>query len=160
MNFQPLRETDILEFELCEEHRMLKDLVARFVEGELMPLEESVLAREAAGEGATLTKEERARIDERSKELGLWGLDAPEDVGGADLPAVALVGVNEELGRTITPYYLPPDSPNLRMLMATCNDKQREHYLEPYVTGGTVSAIGITVPRAGRPGERGVRQRG
>jgi acyl-CoA dehydrogenase len=149
MNFQPLRETDILEFELCEEHRMLKDLVARFVEGELMPLEESVLAREAAGEGATLTKEERARIDERSKELGLWGLDAPEDVGGADLPAVALVGVNEELGRTITPYYLPPDSPNLRMLMATCNDKQREHYLEPYVTGGTVSAIGISEPGAG-----------
>ncbi|MFP6581202.1 MAG: acyl-CoA dehydrogenase family protein [Candidatus Hydrogenedentota bacterium] len=138
-----------MEFELSEEHRMLKEMVARFVEDELLPLEERVLEREASGQGTMLTMEERARIDERSKELGLWGLDAPEDVGGADLPAVALIGVNEELGRTITPYVLPPDSPNLRMLMATANDRQREQYLAPYVSGGTVSAIGISEPGAG-----------
>ncbi|MFP6617328.1 MAG: acyl-CoA dehydrogenase family protein, partial [Candidatus Hydrogenedentota bacterium] len=138
-----------MEFELCEEHRKLKELVARFVESELMPLEENVLAREASGKGTALTAEERARIDERSKELGLWGLDAPEDVGGSDLPLVALIGVNEELGRTVTPYVLPPDSPNLRMLIATCNPKQRVQYLEPYVKGGTVSAIGISEPGAG-----------
>ncbi len=58
-----------------------------------------------------------------SRELGLWGLDAPEDIGGSDLPAVAMIGVNEELGRTVTPYTLPPDSPNLRMLMATVNER-------------------------------------
>ncbi|MFI4951047.1 MAG: acyl-CoA dehydrogenase family protein, partial [Caulobacterales bacterium] len=68
---------------------------------------------------------------------------------GADLPAVAMIGVNEELGRTITPYTLPPDSPNLRMLMATVNDRQRVAYLEPYVRGETVSAIGISEPGAG-----------
>ena len=138
-----------MDFELSEEHRMLKDLVGRFVADELMPLEEAVLAREAAGQGSGLTGDERARIDERSKELGLWGLDAPEDVGGADLPAVALIGVNEELGRTVTPYHLPPDSPNLRMLMATVNERQREQYLAPYVAGGTISAIGISEPGAG-----------
>ena len=92
---------------------------------------------------------ERERIDEVSKKLGLWGLDAPEDIGGTDLPAVALVGVNEELGRTITPYTLPPDSPNLRMLMATVTERQREAYLAPYVRGETVSAIGISEPGAG-----------
>ena len=59
---------------------------------------------------------ERLRIDEVSRKLGLWGLDAPEDVGGSDLPNVAMIAVNEHLGRTITPYTLPPDSPNLRML--------------------------------------------
>ena len=132
-----------MRFELNEEHRMLKDLVARFVRDELVPLEPAVLEREASGQGASLTQEELARIDDRSKELGLWGLDAPVDVGGADLPTVALIGVNEELGKTITPYYLPPDSPNLRMLMATVNERQREHYLAPYVQKGTVSAIGI-----------------
>jgi acyl-CoA dehydrogenase len=62
---------------------------------------------------------------------------------------VALVGVNEELGRTVTPYTLPPDSPNLRMLMATVNERQREAYLAPYVRGETVSAIGISEPGAG-----------
>ena len=60
-----------------------------------------------------------------------------------------MVGVNEELGRTVTPYTLPPDSPNLRMLMATVNERQREAYLAPYVRGETVSAIGISEPGAG-----------
>jgi len=53
------------------------------------------------------------------------------------------------MGRTVTPYTLPPDSPNLRMLMATVNERQREAYLAPYVRGETVSAIGISEPGAG-----------
>ncbi len=138
-----------MDFELCEEHRMLADLAARFVEDELMPLEGAVLAREAAGGGLGLNKTERARIDEASRRLGLWGLDAPEDIGGADLPHIALIGVKENLGRSITPYTLPPDSPNLRMLMATVTERQREAYLAPFVRGETVSAIGISEPGAG-----------
>ena len=138
-----------MDFQLSDEHRMLKELTARFVRDELMPLEAGVLDREARGQGLSLAPEEHARLDEISKQLGLWGLDAPEDVGGSDLPFVAMVGVGEELGRTITPYTLPPDSPNLRMLMATVNERQREAYLAPYVRGETVSAIGISEPGAG-----------
>jgi len=138
-----------MNFELAEEHRMLKDLVRRFVDDELMPLEAGVLQREADGKGLGLSKADISRIDEVSRKLGLWGLDAPEDIGGADLPAVALVAVEEEIGRTITPYTLPPDSPNLRMLMATANERQRKAYLEPYVRGETVSAIAISEPGAG-----------
>jgi acyl-CoA dehydrogenase len=138
-----------MDFALTEEHRMLKDLVARFVQEELMPLERVVLEREALGQGAVLTAEERAPIDQKSRELGLWGLDAPEDVGGSDLPAVALIGVNEELGKTVTPYVFPPDSPNLRMLMETANEEQRVQYLAPYVRGELVSGIGISEPGAG-----------
>jgi acyl-CoA dehydrogenase len=138
-----------MDFALSDEHRMLKDLIARFVRDELMPLEKVVLERETAGQGVMLTDEERRPIDQKSRELGLWGLDAPEDVGGSDLPQVALIGVNEELGKTITPYVLPPDSPNLRMLMVTVNDQQRAEYLAPYVRGETISAIGISEPGAG-----------
>jgi acyl-CoA dehydrogenase len=138
-----------MDFELAEEHRMLKDLVARFVKDELIPLEAGVLAREADGKGLGLGAAEHKRLDEVSRTLGLWGLDAPEDVGGIDLPNVAMIGVNEELGRTVTPYTLPPDSPNLRMLQATVTARQREAYLAPYVRGETVSAIGISEPGAG-----------
>jgi acyl-CoA dehydrogenase len=138
-----------LDFQLAEEHQMLKDLVAKFVRDQLIPLEPAVLARDAAGESVALTAEERAPIDRVSKELGLWGLDAPEDVGGADLPMVAMVGVYEEMGKTVTPYVLPPDSPNLRMLMATVNDEQRIQYLAPYVAGEAISAIAISEPGAG-----------
>lgn len=138
-----------MDFELAEEHRLLQDLVARFVRENLMPLEQKVLERDAIGQGAYLSHEERDRIDAVSREMGLWGLDAPEDVGGADLPAVAMIGVNIEIGKTCVPYYLPPDSPNLRMLMATVNEDQRERYLTPYVQKGTISAIGISEPGAG-----------
>jgi len=138
-----------MNFELAEEHRMLQDLVARFVRENLIPLEQKVLERDAHGQGAYLSHEERDRIDAASRDMGLWGLDAPEDVGGADLPTVAMIGVNIEMGKTCVPYHLPPDSPNLRMLMATVNEDQRERYLAPYVQKGTVSAIGISEPGAG-----------
>lgn len=138
-----------MNFELDEDHRMIADLVRRFVEDELVPLEAGVLDRAIAGEEVQLTAEETERVNAVSRELGLWGLDAPEDVGGHDLPAVAMVGVNEAMGRTIVPYTLPPDSPNLRMLAATVNDRQREAYLAPYVAGETISAIGISEPGAG-----------
>jgi acyl-CoA dehydrogenase len=138
-----------MDFELAEEHRMLADLVTRFVDDELMPLEGAVLAREAEGGGLGLSGAEHQRLDQVSRSLGLWGLDAPEDVGGANHPNVAMVAVNEALGRTVTPYTLPPDSPNLRMLQATVTDRQKAAYLAPYVRGETISAIGISEPGAG-----------
>ncbi|THD60184.1 acyl-CoA dehydrogenase family protein [Phenylobacterium sp.] len=138
-----------MDFELAEEHRMLKDLVANFVRDELMPLEAGVLAREAEGKGLGIGPDEHARLDKVAHELGLFGLDAPADVGGSDLPMTAMVGVEEEIGRCVTPYTLPPDSPNLRMLMQTVDDRQRAAYLAPYVAGETISAIGISEPGAG-----------
>jgi acyl-CoA dehydrogenase len=138
-----------MEFQLSDEHRMLKELVERFVADELIPLEPVVIAREAAGEAAALPADVQARLAARAKDLGLYGLDAPEDVGGFDLPMVALVGVEEALGRTVATFTLPPDSPNLRMLMATVDERQRQAYLAPYVAGETISAMGISEPGAG-----------
>ncbi len=138
-----------MNFELDEDHRMLADLVRRFVEDELIPMEPAILQREASGQPAVLTHEEKARIDKVSKDLGLWSLDAPVDMGGYDLPHVAMVAVKEALGRTITAYTLPPDSPNLRMLMTTVNEQQKAAYLAPYARGETISAIGISEPGAG-----------
>jgi acyl-CoA dehydrogenase len=134
---------------LVDEHRMLLDLVDRFVADELMPLEPAILAREAKGEEAKCTRDEIERLDARVSELGLWGLDAPEEMGGSDLPQTALVGVNIALGRTVVPYVFPPDTPNLRMLAATASPAQRDRYLAPYVRGETVSAIAISEPGAG-----------
>jgi len=138
-----------MDFELSEEHRMLKELVARFVGDVLMPLEPKVLEREAGGAGAVLTEAERDPIDAKARELGLWGLDAPAEFSGSDLSVEAMVGVHEELGRTVVPYTFPPDSPNLRMLMVAANEQQRQAYLGPYARGETVSAIGISEPGAG-----------
>ncbi len=136
-------------FELAEEHRMLKDLVAKFVDQELIPLEPAALAREIRGEKMGLTAEEETRLHDKCKELGLWGLDVPEELGGANLPAVALMAINEELGRTCIPFFFPPDSPNLHMLMAACNEDQKQRYMLPYASGEKKSAIAISEPGAG-----------
>lgn len=138
-----------MNFELDEEHRMLKDVVARFVREDLIPLENDVMAREAAGGLLSLTEAQQAALDAKAQALGLWGLDAPTELGGSDLPVTAMVAVHEEMGRTITPYGLAPDSPNLRMLLLTATDAQRERYLAPYARGETVSAIAISEPGAG-----------
>ncbi len=138
-----------MDFRLDDEYQMLKETVARFVDRELIPLEPAVLAREARGEGLGLTDAEREPLLEKCKELGLWGLDAPEEYGGANLPALAMAGVHEELGRTVTPFIFPPDSPNLHMLDATATGDQRERYLGPYGRGEMVSAIAISEPGAG-----------
>ena len=138
-----------MDFALSDEYRMLADTVARFVDRELMPLEPAVLAREAAGEPCALTDEETEALNAKCRELGLWGLDAPEETGGANLPALALVAVNEAVGRTVVPFTFPPDSPNLHMLLATASPEQRQKYLDPYARGETVSAIAISEPGAG-----------
>ena len=138
-----------MNFELAEEHRMLADMVQRFVAEELIPLEPEILARGVSGSDPQLTEAEFNNLSGKAQALGLFGLDAPENVGGADLPEIALVAVNEHMGATITPFILPPDSPNLRMLLHTADDRQRTAYVEPYVRGETVSAIGISEPGAG-----------
>jgi acyl-CoA dehydrogenase len=136
-------------FELSEEHRMLQELVAKFVDRELIPLEKAILAREMSGQKSALSQEEEQRLLAICKELGLWGLDVPEEFGGASLPAMALMGVYEEQGRTCVPFTFPPDSPNLHMLMAVANEEQRRKYLEPYARGEAQSAIAISEPGAG-----------
>ena len=134
---------------LDEESRMVVDLVAKFVDQELMPLEQGVLDREIKGQHLALRKEEEASLNAKCKELGLWALDAPEEMGGAGLSTPTLIALNEEIGRTVTPFTFPPDSPNLHMLMATVTEEQRTKYLEPYAAGTAKSAIAISEPNAG-----------
>ena len=138
-----------MDFELPEEARMLQELVQKFVANELLPLEPVVLEREARGEQVRLTPEELAPLHDKCREIGLWGLDVPPELGGEDIGTVAKICVSGELAKTIVPFVFPPDSPNLHMLIATVNEDQRERYLLPYARGETVSAIAISEPGAG-----------
>ena len=138
-----------LEAEYAEEERMLIDLVQSFVEKELMPLEKVIMEREASGQHAALTEAEEAPLVAKCRELGLFALDAPEEMGGAGLPAAIMMGVHEQLKRTITPFIFPPDSPNLHMLMAVASPEQKHKYMEPYARGDMKSCIAISEPQAG-----------
>ena len=49
-------------FELSEEHRMLQELVAKFIDRDVMPLERAVLAREMSGQKSALTTDEEQTL--------------------------------------------------------------------------------------------------
>ncbi|MEL0114530.1 MAG: acyl-CoA dehydrogenase family protein, partial [Rickettsiales bacterium] len=108
---------------------MVIDLVEKFVDNDLMPLEKAVMEREAAGGAHALTPEEEAPLLAQCKELGLWALDAPEEVGGANLRTTVMLAIQEKLKSTVTPFIFPPDSPNLHMLMAFASDEQKAKYM-------------------------------
>ena len=133
-----------------EETAMIRETVAKFVDRELIPLEPHYLKSRLPGsDHPELTAEQKQRLRTVSKDLGLWGLDAPEDLGGHDLPTRTMAAVHEELGRTCVPFVLPPDSPNLRMLQAVGTEGQKRKYMQPYIEGRMSSAIAISEPGAG-----------
>jgi (R)-benzylsuccinyl-CoA dehydrogenase len=141
-----------VDFTLPEELRMLRETVARFTKKELMPLESTVIRREAE-RGLTDTPlvppEASAELARKAKEIGLYGIDVPEEYGGLNLGMLAKAVVIEELKYSITPFILPPDSPNLWMLKETCKGDQVQKYFLPYARGEKKSAIAITEPAAG-----------
>ena len=138
-----------MTIDVAEEHRMIIDLVEKFVDNELMPLERAVMEREASGDPVSLIKEEEVTLLAKCKELGLWALDAPEPLGGAELPTTVMLAIQERLRRTVTPFIFPPDSPNLHMLMDVATSEQKEKYLRPYAQGEMKSCIAISEPGAG-----------
>jgi acyl-CoA dehydrogenase len=138
-----------MDFELPEEYRQLQALVETFVEQELLPLESNYLQREAAGEHAQLSPEELEKVHQACRNMGLWGLESPEEYGGSALPAIAMVGVNEALGYSALPFFFPPDAPNLHMLLKAANADQMQRYTAPYARGETTVAMAISEPDAG-----------
>jgi acyl-CoA dehydrogenase len=138
-----------MTIEFADEERMIIELVEKFVENELMPLEKAVMAREAAGDPHSLTEAEEAPLLAQCKELGLWALDAPEEFGGADLRTPVMLAIQERLRSTVTPFIFPPDSPNLHMLEAVATPEQKIKYMQPYAQGEMKSCIAISEPGAG-----------
>ncbi len=133
----------------ADEERMLIDLVNKFVENELMPLEKAVMEREAAGGEVALLPEEEAPLRAKCKELGLWALDAPEEVGGSNIRTSVMLAIQEKIKSTVTPFIFPPDSPNLHMMIEVATPEQKKKYMEPYARGELRSNIAISEPGAG-----------
>lgn len=138
--------------ETAEELDMLRKLVRDFRKKELLPLEELVITREAnrgMSDDPIIPPDVNARLLEKAKEAGLWGIDVPEEYGGLGLGYTAKMVVLEELSQSIVPFILPPETPNLHFLIACCNEQQREEYLLPYARGEKKSNLALTEPNAG-----------
>lgn len=141
-----------MDFELPETARMIRDTVAQFTRRELIPNEPVIVRREAERgfrDDPLIPPELDERLQAAAREIGLWGIDVPEEFGGQDLGMLAKCVAIEQTKRSIVPFVLPPESPNLYLLRQLCRGPQIDRYLLPYARGEKKSCIALTEPGAG-----------
>lgn len=141
-----------MDFELPEESRMVRDTVARFTTDELIPHEALIIRREAErgySDTPLIPPELESTLQAKAREIGLWGIDVPEEFGGQDLGMLTKCLVVEQLKHSVVPFVLPPESPNLFMLKELCRGDQIDRYLLPYSRGEKKSCLALSEPGAG-----------
>ncbi len=134
-----------MDFNLPEELQMLKDTVRRFVDKELIPIEMQTQ------EDNELKREIRERLEKKTKDMGLWMFDVPEEYGGGGLGSLAQVIVWEEMSRTCA---LPSRGqgifgPEIRPILYALNENQKKRFFEPILRGEKKLCFMQTEPDAG-----------
>ncbi|MGW6333973.1 acyl-CoA dehydrogenase family protein [Nocardia rhamnosiphila] len=123
----------------------LTELTARmrgFIDDEVIP-REPVLARDDDSAGQAL-----AGLRARAKELGIWALGHPAEVGGGGLPFLDFVYLNEIIGRSEFGQ-LAVGSVTMQdtiMLHLHGTDEQRRRWIPGLVSGDILPSVGLTEP--------------
>ncbi len=130
-----------MDFEFSADTIMLRDMVRRFVEREVQPLEMTYFTYGA------LNEEDRGRLRSTIDQLGLWGVMAPEEHGGFGLDLLSLCVLEEELGKT----FVPVDLGDVPPLLYACTDEQVTRYLEPALAGERRAFLALREPAGSLP---------
>src|SRR5690606_27392678 len=134
-----------LDHALPEELVMFRDSVRRFVERELLPLEPRV---DIDGK---LPAELEAAAAEKARNAGLWLLDVPEELGGAELSLLALAVFWEEVARTTAVSARDHSifGPTVGPILMRLRGDLRETHLMPVLRGEKRACFAQTEPDAG-----------
>ena len=113
-----------MDFEIPQELKMVRSLVRDFVNDQLKPLERDILGRAADLSDAriSLPAEIEENLIKMANEIGLWGINIPEELGGAGLGTLCSCLVEEELAQTIIPFNFGDVTP----ILFDCNAEQNE----------------------------------
>ena len=123
------------------ENDLLINTVRRFVETEMFPHEEEV---DRLGHVPEVIGR---RIEAKSKELGLYACNLPEEVGGGGLGIAQMALIEREYGKTS--HALQSWAARPTELLMACDAEQRERYLLPAVRGEKRELFALTEPDAG-----------
>jgi acyl-CoA dehydrogenase len=125
---------------------MLQDLMRRFVDEELIPIEMRV------PEGDELPAAFLRPLQEKARALGLWHLNVPKELGGMEFGLLESCIVQEEIGRSkaipfrMNEVFGPIIDP---VLLEGCNDDQKQRFLLPALRGDIRICFAQTEPDAG-----------
>ncbi len=129
-------------FELSDEHEEFRAAVRDFAQAEVAPY------------CAAWDEEHRFPVELVPKmgELGLFGLTAPEELGGQDGDFVSLCVAIEELGRVDQSVGITLSAGvglGITPILAFGTPEQQQRWLPDLVAGRTLAAFGLTEPDAG-----------
>lgn len=71
---------------------------------ELIPLENEVLRNERKGK-PSLSAEKQQELKMKAKKAGFWGINTPEEYGGADIGQMMQAFVSMEISKTFVPIF-------------------------------------------------------
>lgn len=134
-----------MDFSLSAEERQIRDTVRAFVTKEIMPLEPEVLRNEREGRPA-LEPGVLPDLQAKARKMGLWGINTPEEYGGAALGPIMSAIIAMELGRTFVPFTFGGSADNI---LYAGTEEQKRRYLIPTIEGERRSCFAITEPGAG-----------
>ncbi|KKK37821.1 acyl-CoA dehydrogenase [Mesobacillus campisalis] len=134
-----------MELRLTDEQKMVQQTIRRFVEKELMPLENDVLRNEREGKPG-LPPGKLKELQLKAKEAGFWGINTPEEYGGADLGQMMMALVYMEVSKTFVPFAFGGSADNI---LYYANEEQKQKYLLPTINGDKKSCFAMTEPGAG-----------
>ena len=134
-----------MHLRLTEEQKMVQQTIRKFVKEELIPLENEVLKNEREGRPG-LSKEKVQELRDKAKEFGFWGINTPEEYGGANLGQMMLAIVLMELSKTFVPFSFGGSADNI---LYYGNEEQKKKYLLPTINGEKKSCFAMTEPNAG-----------
>ena len=131
-----------MDFDLSEEHRMLRETVAEFVAKEVAPRARHV---DETGEFPWQTLKAMGK-------LGLLGLNVPEEYGGAGADYLSVALMLEEIGKGCGSTGLIVAA-HLGLacgpLAAFGSEAQKRRWLVPLAQGKMLGCLGLTEPGAG-----------
>ena len=130
---------------LTEEQKIVQETIRKFVKEELIPLENEVLRNEREGKPG-LSPEKLKELQLKAKEFGFWGINTPEEYGGANLGQMMLAIVLMELSKTFVPFTFGGSADNI---LYYANEEQKQKYLIPTIAGEKKSCFAMTEPNAG-----------
>jgi alkylation response protein AidB-like acyl-CoA dehydrogenase len=131
-----------MEFDLSNDHRLLRDTVREFAEREIAPVAEEL----------DRTKSFPYEIVRRLGELDLMGIPFPEEYGGAGGDSLAYALAVEELARvdsSVAITLCAHTSLGTQPVYLFGSEEQKREWLPQLCSGDLLGAFGLTEPEAG-----------
>ncbi len=139
-----------MDFTLSDTAQDLCTRIRRFVDTELIPLEQDPQAFDAH-ENLELALLQSLRA--KAREQGLWCLQMPRARGGQGLQMIEMAACYEEMNRAIFGPVVfnsaAPDDGNMMLLNKVATPAQKDRWLQPIIDGRVRSSFAMTEPAPG-----------